>query len=132
MTTESSDMKNPSYFSRKQNDLYRPKKEDFTTYYHYSKGECIGQSNDRAKLNAPLGAIIEKDCDEDAYRAAMSDYHRRWNEIYIEFRDWCFDDLGIMDNPRKMKLWSYVCNHYECYGFSDMHSHMEELVDLIN
>ena len=125
------DAKNPSYFSRKHKDLYHPKKDDFTTYYHYSKGECIGQSNDRAKLNAPFGAIIEKACDEDAYRAAMSDYHRRWNEIYIEFRDWCFDDLGIMDNPKKMKLWSYVNDHHDSDEFKTMFAQMEELVDLI-
>ena len=131
MTTESSDMKNPSYFARKQKDLYQPKKEDFTTYYLYSKGKCIGQSNTRIKLDGSIG-VIEKSCDEDAYRAAVTEYHRRWNEIYTEFRDWCFDDLMIIDNPRKMKLWSYVNQHHDCYGFEDMYSHMKELVDLIN
>ena len=69
--------------------------------------------------------------DIESYQQAKQDYQQREQEILNPFKLDLFEELGILDNPKKEllfeKAWSY--GHDE--GLERVFEYAEELVDLI-
>lgn len=100
--------------------LPRPRKQDFTTYYHYKSGKYIGQSNDSFPMI--VGAVVEKSVDEDAYKAAQDAYYNEEAKIKKMFFDDMAEEFCITNHPKKDKF-LYLCwQEGHSGGYNDVYS----------
>lgn len=107
-------------FEKYTNTARYPRKQDFTTYYHYIGGECIGQSNDRSPLLS--GAVIEKVVDEEAYKEAQDAYYKAESDVKQQFFDELAEELDITNHPKKDKF-LYLCwQEGHSGGFSEVYN----------
>lgn len=69
--------------------------------------------------------------DLEAYNKARMDYCQKENELYSQFKNDLFEELGISNHPKREKLYSLASEYGASEGLNSVFSYAEDLVDLI-
>lgn len=111
-----------------------PLKDDFTWVYVYKNGETLfsGSATSYHEQTAELRSLVsEKVFNEKAYRDAVHEYHAAEAKLFEEFKADLLEDNGVTNNP-KADLAFWLANDYgHSFGFSEIASYFEDLVELI-
>ena len=63
----------------------------------------------------------------------VKELNRQKNELYINLRrtidTYIIQEIGV-DEKRADKIFDYLCNEYHSYGFREVLSHLDDLLDL--
>jgi hypothetical protein len=121
--------------SRFHNQTKYPRKQDFTKYNAYRKGDVhTGLTRDMvdAEFNRSDGWIIEKEADLDAYMNALDAYRLETQRLTDEFKE----ELERMylhdpENPKKDLLFEKAWSHGHSSGLHEVESWYDDLSELV-
>lgn len=112
-----------------------PNRNDYTTYYVYSKGDRVFKgTKEGLDKEFPEGIgnrVMEKDFDKDSYTVARKEYYNEANKLQDEFQDDLFKEFGVEHNPKRDKCYSLAYEYGHSSGFSEIYTHFSEFVELI-
>lgn len=107
-------------FEKYTNTLSCPRKQDFTTYYHYKVGKFLGKTDNKYPL--AVGAVVEAVVDEDAYKEAQDAYYKAESDVKQQFFDDLAEEFCIVNHPKKDKF-LYLCwQEGHSGGFSEVYN----------
>lgn len=112
-----------------------PNRDDFKTYYIYSRGIVIasdvGQADKDRLMKEFPEAIFEQEFDQIGYEAALSEYSYYESVVRQVFVWGLYYLKDVMDNPKATKclLMAWDRSHYS--GYADVANEFSELVKLI-
>lgn len=107
-------------FEKYTNTLPRPRKQDFTTYYHYKGGEFLGKTDNKYPL--AVGAVVETIVDEEAYQEAKGAYYKAKSDVKQQFFDDLAEELGITNHPKADKFFDLCWQEGHSGGWNDVYS----------
>lgn len=116
-----------------------PHKSDFDIYHVYKKGKVLASgkmaegelSAHDLEAYAADGAVIEKELDEEAYKAAKDAYNTYMNKVRTLFVDGLFYLTDTLDNPKADKAYSIANERGHSSGYSEIAMNYDDLVELI-
>jgi hypothetical protein len=124
-----------------KNALPYPSQTEFTTTWWYRAGSAVAKRNPgmeteildpRVGVDIELGACTcEKVVDKVAYKAAVSAYGANTARLEAQFKQDMFVELGVVGHPKADKLYSIAWEMGHSSGYSEVASHMWDMVDLI-
>jgi len=120
----------------KKNPLPYPSKDEYTTVFVYSKGAVVWEgtyAEFRSRNDAGVfkGMLIEKIVDESRLKVARQAYGVEESRLEQEFKNDLFEYHGVTDNPKAGKCYGIAYDYGHAYGYSEIASHFDTLVDLI-
>ena len=124
-------MKPFDYYS-KPKTLF-PNKEDYTTVFVYDKGKVVWQGNQRdfRVANFSKDIVVQKVLNQDDYSAHRDDYYEELAALSDEFTRDLFEEFDVTNNPKAPLCYSKAYELGHAYGFSEVYSVFEDLVELI-
>lgn len=115
-----------------------PKKEDFTTYFAYQKGKVVhanvpGAEGQEKEYGWKVqGYTVEKQVDENGYRAARDAYRTKERSLLNEFRDDLLAANGLTaGNPKAIKAYDIAWNERHSNGLGEVVDLFEDLAQLL-
>jgi hypothetical protein len=117
-------------FSKYENDVPYPHRNDYTTVHVYKGGEVLGSYNQSCLKKVPDGAVTEKVFDEAGYRVAVSKHNARQVELEQQFMLDAFTELGLQSNPFARRLYAIAWERGHSCGYSEVLSILADLAEL--
>lgn len=114
-----------------------PSRTDFTMVYVTKKGVHIGTwyAAEWAKLTPKPKGTVEKDVNEDKYKAAMKEYHKDQARLNLAFRHDLEREYDVSrdSNPDKAdKLYSIAWDYGHSSGHGEVESYYDTLSELVH
>jgi len=113
-----------------------PSRADFTMVYVTKKGSFVmscSLADWSIRINKPEGTV-EKDVNEEAYKAAMKEYHKDQARLNLAFRHDLENEYGVSrdSNPDKAdKLYSLAWDYGHSAGYGEVESHYDTFSELV-
>lgn len=129
-------MKDLNYFIKSYNELFYPKRDNFTTVYFYSNGKVIQsilKSDEKySKVFQDLSyAVFESIFDKISFDKEISIYQKKLKDLELEFKDWLKEEFDCKDNPKFEKCYSLAYEKEHSNGIYAIYDEFCDLVDLI-
>lgn len=124
-------MKPFEYYSKPQT-LF-PHKGDYTTVFVYDKGNVVWQGNQRNFKTADFSkdVVVQKVFNQDDYSAHRDAHYKELAALSEEFALDLLEEFGVIDNPKASLCYSKAYELGHAYGFGEVYSVFEDLVELI-
>jgi hypothetical protein len=128
-TTQENTMKDMSYYATPTTKY--PDRQDYETTYYYKGGVCIASAG--VGIVAPRDySVKETVLNKEAYKKHEKQYYSEKNKLEEEFKQDLFEELSIVNNPKRDLLYSKAYESGHSGGLSNVFSVASDLVDLIN
>lgn len=138
-------MKNMKYYNGDDlKDTY-PIIDNFKVTYYYKNGSAYAKKEYGVITLAPefketvdvttgvvTGLVKEVVFDKEGYETARLTYFKELKKRKNEFKNDCFVDLGIVNDPRKEVLYNRAYDVAHGNGLRCVYEELSELVDFIN
>ena len=128
-------------FDSYKNTLDYPSRDRFKTKYWYRGGKVVATKIADGPILNPesveietsqlAGTVTEVVYNDAGFRAAREVYSAKEMEIYAQFKQDLFEDLGITHHPLREKLFSKAWEDGHSAGYQEVHICAENLVELI-
>lgn len=124
-------MKPFDYYSNPQTSF--PNKEDYTTVFVYDKGKVVWQGCWRNFKAGDFSkdVVVQKVFNQDDYSAHKDAHYEELATLGEEFVLDLFEEFGVIDNPKASLCYSKAYEIGHAYGFGEVYSVFEDLVELI-
>lgn len=110
----------------------RPDKRDYTTLYVYDKGECVYSGKESDYQESLLKKTYQKYVDEEAYKAAKTEYHAEARRLETEFMQDLFEEFGVQDHPKRELAYGIAVNEMSWSNKLDIINNMDILAPLLS
>lgn len=134
-------MKEMSYYMGDDlKDTY-PLIDDFRVTYYYKNGGLLAKKEYgvitlapefNETIDEPIGMVKEVVFDKEGHETARLAYFKEMKKRKDEFKNDCFVDLGIVNDPRKEVLYNRAYDVAHGNGLHCVYEELSELVDFIN
>ena len=125
-------MKDFDYYKTK---LPYPRKSDFTTVYGYKHGERIwavtAEQYQEKSEELETAATIERDTDDEAYRAARTAYNEDEARFKKEFMDDLIEEFGLTGHPKAHQVYNLAWDYGHSAGLAEVYTHFGNFAPLV-
>lgn len=103
-----------------------PNKKEIKDKIFADFDKFVGTVAEIKKRRAYLETLVEKE-----YKKYLSQYKREQRKLEEEFKMDAFEELDILDNPKREKLYYVAYQKSHGFGYGDIYAEMCDLVELI-
>jgi hypothetical protein len=106
---------------------------DYTTVYVHDRGKLIWEGTFyefmRQRFSSKLA--VQKVVDIAGYNKHQQEYDKKRAELRAEFQKDLFEEFGVTDHPKAVRIYNYVYSKHPHYTFREIYDTFGEIVTLL-